>query len=702
MTDTANKQRRRMTPAAALDHARNAHTAGAHSEAVSVARQLRSVDQNNIEALAVLAAASAAIGDFDAAVEANNAAVKLRPSNSMLHANLCEILRRAGDLDGAVAAGREAVSLSPSSAAALSNLGIALYERGDLDGAETYQRRALTVDASFARALNNLGSILRDNKDSEAALVFYQKAHAAAPQDEEILNNLGNVLVEANKENDAIRLLTSRVKRGNAQAETYAALGRAFLNLDKLDDAERCFRKALQMEADNTTTLIGLARTIQSKNHPKIALEIVQKALALEPEKPVVLHLHGSLLSDLNQPEQARDVFLKTLEIDPTFLPAILSLGYHYMEIGDKEKARAAFENAVKNDEKDFAGHLGIARLDKLTKDHPTLLRLEEKAKTVDEMPGRRAVSLHYALGKAYDDIKRHEASFQNYAKGAALKRGMIRHDPAIFTALVDRIIATFTREHLSKLRESAITSDRSIFVLGMPRSGTTLTETIIASHPDVHGGGELRDLHRLMPTEVGPVDKRFPHVMASQDTATIKLIMQDYDRAVSDLAGTHSRITDKMPANFVYLGVIHALLPNAQIVHTVRDPVDTCLSCFTRLFDRAQYHSYDQMELGTYYNNYRRLMEHWRSVLPKDAFMDLRYEDLVTDFENEARRLITWCNLDWNAACLTPHKTKRSVRTASVTQVREPIYTTSIQKWRVYEEQLQPLLKTLGSNATV
>nr|WP_028914260.1 sulfotransferase [Pseudorhodobacter ferrugineus] len=235
-----------------------------------------------------------------------------------------------------------------------------------------------------------------------------------------------------------------------------------------------------------------------------------------------------------------------------------------------------------------------------------------------------------------------------------------------------------------------------------MPRSGTTLIETIIASHPNVHGGGELRHLHRLLPSENGPEDKLYPQIMKNADILAIQRIAEDYDELVAAMAGEHPRITDKMPANFVFLGAIHALMPNAKIIHMVRDPVDTCLSCFTRLFDKAQYHSYDQIELGTYYNNYRRLMSHWRDVLPKDAFMDVRYENIVEDFEPNVRALIEWCNLDWNEACMSPHKTKRSVRTASVTQVREPIYKTSVKKWKAYQKQLQPLLNTLGDNAEI
>ena len=702
MAEATRQVPRSMTPTDALAHARRAYAAGNFKEAASVAGQVRAGDPQNANAITLLAAAHAGLSDFPLAVDATKAAIALHPRNAVMHANLCEILRRSGDLEGAIAAGLNAVAINGQNATALSNLGIALYENGDLEGAETYQRRALAKDPKFARALNNIGSILRDRKESEEALEYYKRAHQAEPADDEIISNLGNVYVEANMDNEAIELLTARVKRGKAPAETYGALGRAFLALDRLDDAERSFRSAIALDRENIGVILGLARTIQNKNQAQIALQVVDEAMKLDAEHPAVHHLRGALLGEMNRPDEARASYLKALELDAEFLPAIVSLGYHYTEIGEKDNARAQFEKAIINDERDFAGHLGIARLEKMTEDHPTLKRLEERAKEVDDMPARRAISLHYALGKGYDDINRYDDSFHHYTRGAALKRGTIRHDPSVFTGVVDRVIETFTPERIARLRESAIPLDRSIFVLGMPRSGTTLTETIIASHPDVFGGGELRDWHRLLPTEVGPVERRYPGVMASGDVEAIHEIAQQYDDSVAAMAGKHPRITDKMPANFIFLGVIHALLPNARIVHTVRDPVDTCLSCLTRLFDKAQYHSYDQVELGTYYNNYRRVMNHWRSVLPEGAFYDSRYEELVEDFEPNARRLIDWCGLAWDDACLTPHKTKRSVRTASVTQVREPIYTSSVQKWKPYEKHLQPLIKTLGDNVTV
>lgn len=699
---TIDKTPRRMTMDEAITHAQKAYRKGHFAETQSVANQVLTLEPNNLQALTLLGAAHTALGDHAAAADAIGKAITLRPKHAILHANLCEMLRRNGDLDAAVAAGREAVALAPDSATALSNLGVALYERGDLDGAEAYQRRALVKEPNLPTALNNLGSILRDRKDPEGAIQFYERAHAANPSDDEILNNLGQVLVEAQRNTDAIALLTPRARKPNAPIETHLGLGRALLALDRLDEAETCFRIILQKDATHLPGTIGLAKTIQQKNQTAIALEVAERALTFAPESATAHHLKGVLLGELGRGAEAKAQYQKALEIEPDHMPAVLSLGYHCLEMGDSESARAQFETVIAGDGRDFAGHLGLARIDKLTREHTTFQRLLEEAAHAEELPARQAVALHYALGKAYEDIQEHDESFRHYARGAALKRSMVRHDPARFTQVVDQIIETFNAERIAALREAHIDSGRSIFVLGMPRSGTTLTETVIASHPAVHGGGELRDWSRLLPTDTTDPARQFPLGLIGQSMHAWHDIAKAYDQSVAALAGEHPFITDKMPANFTFLGVIHALLPNAKIVHVVRDPVDTCLSCFTRLFDKSQYHTYDQIELGTYYNNYRRLMNHWRRVLPDTAFYDCHYESLVQHFEPEARALIDWCGLSWDPACLTPHKTERSVRTASVTQVREPIYQSSVQKWRRVEAHLKPLLDTLGDNATL
>jgi len=237
------------------------------------------------------------------------------------------------------------------------------------------------------------------------------------------------------------------------------------------------------------------------------------------------------------------------------------------------------------------------------------------------------------------------------------------------------------------------------IFVLGMPRSGTTLVEQIIASHPMVHGAGELQKLNDVILTFREPNGKTipFPEFVPALDAAALKQIGARYVMSVRKLAPTNERVTDKMPSNYYFVGLIHLALPNSKIIHVVRDPIDTCFSCFRKLFVSGQNHTYDLGELGRYYRRYEVLMAHWRRVLPRDRILHVRYEEVIADLEGQARRIISHCGLPWDDRCLSFHEMIRPVRTASATQVRQPIYKNAIGRWRVYEEQIEPLLSALG-----
>jgi hypothetical protein len=230
------------------------------------------------------------------------------------------------------------------------------------------------------------------------------------------------------------------------------------------------------------------------------------------------------------------------------------------------------------------------------------------------------------------------------------------------------------------------------IFVLGMPRSGTTLVEQILASHPQVHGAGELRALQRLVD---GLGD--YPAAATRLAPAELARLGESYLAQIRPLAGGRAHLVDKMPANFLHAGLIHLMLPGARIVHCRRDPVDTCLSCYTKLFSGEQMFAYDLRELGLFHRAYQTLMAHWRAVLPPDRFIEVDYEAVVENLEGEARRLVAFLGLPWDEACLGFHKTERPVRTASVNQVRQPIYRTSAGRWKAHAAHLEPLLSALG-----
>jgi Sulfotransferase family len=274
-----------------------------------------------------------------------------------------------------------------------------------------------------------------------------------------------------------------------------------------------------------------------------------------------------------------------------------------------------------------------------------------------------------------------------------------VTYDEAAAFALFDRIEATFTPALIRAKSGGGDQTKTPIFVIGMPRSGTTLVEQILASHPAVHGAGELKTLNDVVHSVRDAAGNAlpYPESVPALDGAALRQIGRHYLAEVMKLAPAGKRVTDKMPSNYYLVGLIHLALPNAKIVHCMRDPIDTCVSCFSKLFTGEQVHTYDLVELGRYYRRYERLMAHWRRVLPKGRILDMCYEDVVADLEAQARRLIDHCELPWDDRCLDFHKTDRPVRTASATQVRRPIYNSAIGRWRVYQEELKPLLAALS-----
>ena len=265
----------------------------------------------------------------------------------------------------------------------------------------------------------------------------------------------------------------------------------------------------------------------------------------------------------------------------------------------------------------------------------------------------------------------------------------------------MDRTRAVFTSELIRTWQNVGDPSSVPVFIVGMPRSGSTLVEQILASLPQVYGGGELTHFQTAMKgIRTRPAGLDFPELVSGMTSEDYYSLGAHYLADIERLAPGAMHITDKRPKNFIFAGLIHLALPNATIIHTVRHPIDTCLSCFSKLFTGELNYTYDLAELGRYYRHYHTLMAHWRRVLPAGRILDIRYEDVVADLEGQARRIVAHCGLDWDPRCLAFHQTERPILTASASQVRQPIYNSAIGRWRVYEEFLAPLLAELGGIA--
>lgn len=435
----------------------------------------------------------------------------------------------------------------------------------------------------------------------------------------------------------------------------------------------------------------------------KDALHALQQTAKLLPQDAEVLSNLGDVLAKRELLSEAESCFRRAISLKPTYEDALHNLGTMLVQLGKIDEAEACFRKVLDINPDCIEARVFIAQHKKVGGDdenHKALIQLEQRVQNQSlVLPLKDRLHLQFALGKSYDNIKDADQAFHHYAEGARLKRQTFQYNSSDETRNVDELIRIFDAKTLNRLRGNGDASELPIFVVGMPRSGTTLTEQILASHPEVHGAGELNDLLTITQRNISGV--AYPGSLRLLDSTRLASWAIEYLTALRQRAPNAKRISDKLPANFMSIGLIHLMLPNAKIIHVNRNPMDTCLSCYTMLFkDNNVPWSYDLRELGTYYSDYARLMDHWRKVLPEGSFLDIHYEDIVRDREAQSRRLIEYCGLSWDDKCLESHKTERTVKTASILQVREPVYSSSVDRWKRYEKHLRTLLDALGDRA--
>ena len=518
----------------------------------------------------------------------------------------------------------------------------------------------------------------------------------------EACNQLAQSLIARQQYQEAVACCRQALAIEPESAEAHFSLGVAFLGLAQHEEAVAQFEAALANRPELAEAHNNLGLALLALDRCEEAAAHCQQALRLQPELAEAHNNLARALGTLGRADEAMVHCRQALSIRPDFAEAHNNLGNLQREVGDLQQAIASYERAIALAPKMAAYYRNLATSRRFAADDPYMAALEELAGEEASLTAPQQVELHFALGKMLADTGRHEASFEHYLAGNALKRQAIAYDEERRLALFDRIAAVFSGGLLRSMAGRGEPSSTPVFVLGMPRSGTTLVEQVLASHPQVHGGGELSAFRSAMDGLRLPAGgvSTFPEYVPALSDEQLRQLGAGYLATLRSLAPDAQRITDKLPANFFFVGLIHLALPNARIIHTCRDPVDTCLSCFSWLFEAGQAFTYDLGELGRYYRAYERLMAHWRRVLPAGVMLDVHYEDMVRDVEGEARRIIAHCGLEWDGACLAFYDTQRPVRTASAAQVRQPIYATSVGRWRPSEDVLRPLLEGLANGA--
>jgi tetratricopeptide (TPR) repeat protein len=570
--------------------------------------------------------------------------------------------------------------------------GLRHYQAGRLDEAEGVFQQILQLDARHADSLNLLGMIAYQRGRHEVAAGMLRAAIAINLQEAAYQSNLGTVLQAQGKLVEAEACYQQALVLKPDWPEVHSNLGNVLLALGKLDQAAACQERALALKPDFAEAQSNLGNARQAQGQLDQAVAWYERALALKPDYAAAHNNLGNALAALDSIDDAAAHYERALVLQPDYADALNNLGNIFKAQGRFDDAVSHFSRAIMIRPDYARAHFNRAEIKSFDPGDPDLAALEALAAR-DGLPVDSRMHIHFALAKALEDTGDYARAFEHLRDGNALKRGQINYDEPAVLEFFARLSTVFDHRLFDRFESAGDPSTVPIFVLGMPRSGSTLIEQILASHPQIHGAGELTILEK---TEAG-LPPPYPECIPALDGETLRRLGQSYLASLPRVADDKLKIIDKLPGNFLRIGLIHLILPNARIIHTMRDPIGTCVSCYSKLFASGLNYCYDLAELGRFYRGYSQLMAHWRSVLPPGAMLDVSYEDVVDDLENQARRLIHFCGLDWDDRCIRFEKNSRPVKTASAVQIRRPLFRESLQRWRRYASGLAPLLHELN-----
>lgn len=509
---------------------------------------------------------------------------------------------------------------------------------------------------------------------------------------------LGDAAYQQGRYEDAVAHFSRVLDSAPSCAEAANGLGKTYQAIGQYEAALTVFERAVRLRPDYAEALFGKAGVLMEfARHPE-AIPCLHQALEINPGYVDAYLLFAVALMSYNRPGEALECCEKALQLQPGNIDAIAMAARVEQQTGQIGKAYQRLKPLIASGVSQ--ANIVVAFGDvcsSMNCPHEAISPQQKLLANSDELPAVIRRSLYFSLGKLYDKTGSHDQAFANYRLGNETHTISTVWNPALNSAQIDDTIDVFSEAFFGVAPRAAVHSQKPVFVLGMPRSGTSLVEHILASHPDVYGAGELADiLHMVkkLPVLTGN-GSGFPHAVTALDQSAIDALAHQYLVHLHELAPDVSRVVDKSPDNFKFLGIIELLFPDARVIHCVRDPIDTCLSCYFQEFSVTQPYSCNLEHLGAYYQGYQRLMAHWKSTL-SIPILDVHYEEIVADQETESRRMIEFCNLDWNDSCLQFHKTERFVATSSYDQVRRPIYSSSVSRWEKYRQHLGPLINGL------
>ncbi|HEY2446820.1 MAG TPA: sulfotransferase [Rhizomicrobium sp.] len=544
----------------------------------------------------------------------------------------------------------------------------------------------------------------------------------AAPQSAQQQYRRGVQLLQSGQVAAAMPLLLAAILADGNHFDAHHALAVGLMRSGRFADAGRILARAVTLRPGSAPAWRDLGTSYDRQNLHEQAIEAYRRAVELEPKLADVHRRLGELYAMYSRNEEAGDSYDRAADVEPDATNARLYRSDALLLRSDISAAERRAREAVALEPASFAANGALAgllyaqgRFEDATTCFETALRLNPKAAQCwdglvhcrrfsesdnsildrmravlrrDDLNDSERMTIQFAMGKVYDDCGEYAHAMEQFDAANRLRAQDLTFDRANFAALVDRNIQRFTPDFIARKAASGARDSKPLFIVGMYRSGTTLAEQIVSSHPDIAAGGEL--------TVWTPADIEIDAATGEFDAERARAAIAKYLSVLQKIRPSAARVSDKLPFNWFRLGAIHSLMPNARIIHCRRDAIDTCLSIYSTLFRSRVSFAARKDDLAFCYRQYLRMMDHWRKVLPAEIFLDVQYERLIADREAETRRLIAFTGLDWNDGCLRPEQNERSIKTSSAWQARQPVYATSLQRWRCYEPWLGELRQLL------
>ncbi len=668
------------------------------------------------------------------ALELFQVALQLRSEFPEAALNLAGIYLEQGKAAGAEEVLKRLLEKQPRHVGALLRLAQLYLGQNRPDEAEPLLQTAIEEAENNPEAHFILGNLRRLQGKEQQAIDEYQRAIKSNPGYADAYLNLGLLAAGHGQYEQAEKFL--RKAKDLAVAPSHlllVSLGMVLYELEQFQPALDCLREALKMKPHLAITYNQAGLIFERTGGFARAIDFFNKAIALNPNLADAYYNRGIALAKAMRHDESIASYRKAIEINPKFDKAHNNLGYMLIETGDMDGAEAAIKQALElrpdyeaahnnlgivlRQKGDLAGgntcfqralelnpeyaeaHRHLAVSTKYSKKDMSHAKQLEELVAGGKLSTERRMHAKYALGKIYDDCGMYEKAFEAFHEANEIRKTMFPFDVERHHEIVSQIISTFSADFFDKRQGFGFDDETPVFIVGMPRSGTTLVEQIISSHPKAFGAGELGAIRGLEGAVARELRSETPFPMVSRliDRKTAGDIGQGYVKHLRTHSTDASRITDKMPDNFLSVGFIKLILPKAKIIHCRRDPRDSGLSIYFQCFTFGNGYAYDLQTIGQYYNEYDRIMQHWKS-LKNIEILDVQYEEMIENQEAMSRRLIDFVGLEWDKKCLSFHKTSRVVKTASVDQVRRPLYKSSVARWRPYEQWLGPLLETVGN----